>query len=299
MYAAPVSAHGLITKGREAAERAGEYAYEAGRRLEELRPRVPALDRAMGTRERDQRVGGSLLAGAIAFRLFVPLLPLALLLVAVLGYTTAHDSHTPENVSKSVGVSQAALTSIANSAKLSQGAQVSVIAFALFALLIASVSTVRALRTIHALAWGLPLRRFRRPLPAALAFVGWSLLFFGMWALGGWARTELGTGGLLLTIALLAGFFALWLAVSMALPHPPGLPWRAFVPGAVLVAAGMEVIHLATVLYISHKAEEASASYGALGISLVLLLWLYMLGRLIVAAAFLNATIWEQRADGG
>jgi uncharacterized BrkB/YihY/UPF0761 family membrane protein len=289
-----VSARGLISKGRGAAERAGEYAAEGARRLEELRPRVPALDRVMRTRERDSRVGGSLLAGALAFRLFVPLLPFALLLVSVLGYVTAHDPKTPGSISSSLGMSAETLTTIANSAKLSQGAQLSVIAFALFALMIASVSTVRALRTIHALAWGLPLRRFHRQLPAALAFIGWSVLFFGLWALGGWARSTLGPAGLPLTIALLGGFFALWLAVSMALPHPADLSWRAFVPGAVLVACGMEVIHLATVLYISHKAEQASASYGALGTALVLLLWLYMLGRLIVASAFLNATVWEQ-----
>jgi uncharacterized BrkB/YihY/UPF0761 family membrane protein len=293
-----VSDGGLISRGRDAAERAGEHAAEAMRRLEELRPRLPALDRVMGARERDSRVGGSLLAGALAFRLFVPLLPLALLVVSLLGYAATQDAQAPGDISASLGMSKAALTSIANSAKLSQGAQLSVIAFALFALLIASVSTVRALRTIHALAWGLPLRRFHRPLPAALAFVGGSILFFGLWALGGWARSSLGAAGLLLTIALLAGFFALWLVVSMTLPHPSDLSWRAFVPGAVLVAAGMEVIHLATVLYLSHKAEQASASYGALGTSLVLLLWLYMLGRLIVAAAFLNATIYEQRRDG-
>ena len=77
------------------------------------------------------------------------------------------------------------------------------------------------------------------------------------------------------------------------LPHPPGLSWRAFIPGAALVAVGMEGIQLATVLYLSHKAKQVSASYGALGIALILLLWLYLIGRLIVAAAFLNATVWE------
>ena len=117
-----------------------------------------------------------------------------------------------------------------------------------------------------------------------------------MWALGGWSRASLGAAGLPLTIALLGGFFLLWLAVSSELPHPEGLSWRAFIPGAALVAAGMEAIHLATVLYFSHKAEQASASYGALGAALVLLLWLYLLGRLIVAAAFLNAAVWESRS---
>jgi uncharacterized BrkB/YihY/UPF0761 family membrane protein len=263
--------------------------------VDELRPRIPALDAAIGAGQRDSRSGGSVLAGALAFRLFVPLLPFALLVVATLGYATTENADAPASISHSLGMREATLTTIADSAKLSSGDRISVIAFGLFALVAASLSAVRALRAIHALAWGLPLGHFPRALAATIAFIGWAVVFFGLWALGGWARKTLGPAGIPVTIALLGGFFALWLAVSMMLPHPPGLSWRAFVPGAVLVAIGMEAIHLATVLYLSHKAEQVSASYGALGIALVLLLWLYLLGRLIVASAFLNATVWESR----
>ncbi len=287
---------GLSRRTHELAERAGEYGRTAAARVELLRPRVPALDRALHAHERDRSIGGSLLAGALAFRLFVSLLPFALLVVALLGLAAREDSSAPRDIAGGIGMSEATLSSVADSAKLSQGAQLSVIVFALFALAVASFSAVRALRTVHALAWGLPLRRFQRTVSASAAFVGWSTLFFAMWALGGWSRASLGAAGLPLTIALLGGFFLLWLAVSSELPHPEGLSWRAFIPGAALVAAGMEAIHLATVLYFSHKAEQASASYGALGAALVLLLWLYLLGRLIVAAAFLNAAVWESRS---
>jgi uncharacterized BrkB/YihY/UPF0761 family membrane protein len=263
--------------------------------VDELRPRIPALDAAIGAGQRDRSSAGSVLAGALAFRLFVPLLPFALLVVTLLGYATTEDADTPASIAHSLGVREATLTTIADSAKLSNGDRISVIVFGLFALLVASLSAVRALRAIHALAWRLPLGHFPRTPAATIAFIGWAIVFFGLWALGGWARKTLGPAGIPVTITLLAGFFALWLAVSMMLPHPPGLSWRAFIPGAILVAIGMEAIHLATVLYIAHKAERASASYGALGIALVLLLWLYLLGRLIVAAAFLNATVWESR----
>jgi uncharacterized BrkB/YihY/UPF0761 family membrane protein len=290
-----------MESGRAVAARARAGADATTERVNELRPRIPALDAALGAGERDSRSGGSVLAGALAFRLFVPLLPFALLLVAILGYATTEDTHTPSSISHTLGMREATLTTIADSAKLSGGDSLSVIAFGLFALVVASLSAVRALRAIHALAWGLPLRHFPRTPAATLAFIGWAIVFFGLWALGGWARKTLGPAGIPLSIALLGGFFGLWLAVSMMLPHPPGLSWRTFVPGAALVAVGMEGIHLATVLYISHKAEQVSASYGALGIALVLLLWLYLLGRLIVASAFLNATVWEshnQRPDG-
>ena len=266
--------------------------------MDRLRPRVPALDRAIVTRERDRRAGGSVLAGALAFRLFVPLMPFALLVVAALGYATTEDAQTPDSIAHSLGMHEATLTTIANSAKLSSDDRLGVIAFGLFALLASSLSAVRALRAIHALAWGLPLGHFPRAFAATIAFIGWMTLFFGLWALGGWARKTLGPAGVPVTVALITAFFAVWLAISMTLPHPAGLSWRAFVPGAVLGAVGLEGIHLATVLYIANKAERASASYGALGIALVLLLWLYLLGRLIVASAFLNATIWENRSSG-
>ncbi|MCU1372565.1 MAG: hypothetical protein JWO77_3759 [Ilumatobacteraceae bacterium] len=44
---------------------------------------------------------------------------------------------------------------------------------------------------------------------------------------------------------------------------------------------------------------RASAAYGALGVAASALLWLYLLGRLMVAAPVLNATIWNRYHDVG
>jgi hypothetical protein len=56
----------------------------------------------------------------------------------------------------------------------------------------------------------------------------------------------------------------LWLALSMAMPRPPGVPWTAPVPGAGLFAVGFLAF-----------------------------------ARLAVAAAELNATLWEGRRPAG
>jgi uncharacterized BrkB/YihY/UPF0761 family membrane protein len=194
------------------------------------------------------------------------------------------------------GVGKDVMSSIAGSAKLTAGERLWVVGFALFALTVASLSSVWAVRAVHALAWGLPVERFPRALVAALGFIGSTVLFIGFWVLSAWARSTLGPAGIFVTLSLLFGFFVLWVVVSMTLPHPPGLPWRAFVPGAALMAVGMEGIHLVTVLYLEGKASKVSAVYGSLGMSLVILLWLYFLGRLIVASAFLNAAAWGRRS---
>jgi uncharacterized BrkB/YihY/UPF0761 family membrane protein len=43
---------------------------------------------------------------------------------------------------------------------------------------------------------------------------------------------------------------------------------------------------------------RSSELYGSLGAATVILLWLYIIARLITLSAFLNATLWERRVAG-
>ena len=53
--------------------------------MQEARERSPALDATLETIELDSHIGGGILAGALSYRLFVFLLPLAFFLVSGLG----------------------------------------------------------------------------------------------------------------------------------------------------------------------------------------------------------------------
>ena len=66
-------------------------------------------------------------------------------------------------------------------------------------------------------------------------------------------------------------------------------------PGAILVSLGIQLVHLSTVLFIGAKVARASATYGSLGVAFTVLAWLYILSRIVVASAMLNAARWEQR----
>ncbi len=70
--------------------------------------------------------------------------------------------------------------------------------------------------------------------------------------------------------------------------------WRAFLPGAILVAVGTQLVHLFVALYLAPRLGRSSELYGALGAATVILLWLYLEARLFVGAAFLNACLWER-----
>jgi membrane protein len=257
-------------------------------------PRAPGYEHALGAFDRDRRQGGGLLAGALAFRLFGALLPLALLIAVILGHATTIDSDAPRDVGEAIGIGPALLQSIADSSKLATGTRWSVAAFAVFALLWSATSAARAVRAVHSLAWEGGIGRFGRPLPAALVLLAALAAFLVVILAAAKARAELGTVGLLISIAVFAAFTAIWLGVAWLLPHGDA-EWTDLVPGALLMAFGVQVIHLGTVLFIAGKVERASQTYGSLGVAFTLLLWLYVVSRVIVASAMLNAALAQNR----
>ena len=256
--------------------------------------RAPGYEAAATALAHDRHNGGALLAGALAFRLFGALLPLALLAAVLLGYASTVDRSSPEDVGETVGIRTALLESVAESSRLSSGTRWTVIAFALFALVWSATSAAKAIRAVHSLAWDGRVARLGRAVQAGLVLIVTLLAFTLVWAIVGGARSRLGDAGLLVAFGAVVLFFAIWLAVSRLLPHDDA-SWTALVPGALLVAAGMQLTHLGTVLFLSGRVERASATYGSLGVAFTLLLWLFVVSRVIVASAMLNSALWERR----
>lgn len=83
--------------------------------------------------------------------------------------------------------------------------------------------------------------------------------------------------------------------LRVLLPRDPAAPSTALLPGAALLAIGLQALHVTVVFYLAGKLSRASEAYGALGVALVALAWLFLIGRLTVAAADLNAALWEQQ----
>ncbi|MCB1269630.1 MAG: hypothetical protein KDB19_16030, partial [Microthrixaceae bacterium] len=53
-----------------------------------------------------------------------------------------------------------------------------------------------------------------------------------------------------------------------------------------------------TVFYFAGRVSRMSETYGPLGVAIVALLWLYLIGRLMVSAAVINATLWDRHQRG-
>jgi uncharacterized BrkB/YihY/UPF0761 family membrane protein len=157
-----------------------------------------------------------------------------------------------------------------------------------------AVGVVRAMRVAHFLAWQMPPDKLRRPFFAGTALTLLAIIVIAASAASAWAREQSGGEGLGLTLLLVLLYMAVALWVMNLLPHRDA-PWTALIPGAALVALGTEALHLVVALYLAPKLGRSSALYGSLGAATVVLLWLYLTARLIVSAAFLNATLWDRR----
>jgi len=64
----------------------------------------------------------------------------------------------------------------------------------------------------------------------------------------------------------------------------------------LLVAAGAQALHLFTTLFLGPRLTNATELYGALGIATTILFWFYLVGRLVLAGAMLNASLDDQRS---
>jgi hypothetical protein len=73
-------------------------------RVEAARRRHASLDLGFAVAERDAAIGGGLLAGALAYRIFVLLLPVALLFVSGIGLYASAADKSPGKVAEDAGL---------------------------------------------------------------------------------------------------------------------------------------------------------------------------------------------------
>ena len=151
----------------------------------------------------------------------------------------------------------------------------------------------KAVVLVHAAVWGVVPPSLRNPLRASLAFSGVVASFAVSMALVRWLRVDAPGLGLIVTLAFFVVPLGLSLLVSYWLPHE-GVGWLPLLPGAIVVGVGIQALHLFTALFLGEKLAASTARYGLIGIVATILFWLYLVGRLVIAGATLNASVFER-----
>jgi uncharacterized BrkB/YihY/UPF0761 family membrane protein len=242
--------------------------------------------------DRDKRVAAGVLAGGVAYRFFFWLLSCFVLLTGGLGLGTGPRV---EAAVSSSGLDPQVAQVVLDSWSSTQGSHWWVLLVGLWLVLWTGYLVAKALVLVHAAVWGVAPPPLRNPLRASLMFSATALAFCGCIALARWLRAESPRLGLVATLLVVAVPFAVSMLAARALPHGD-VGWLGLLPGAVLFALGVQGLHLFTVYYLVPKLGHSTELYGILGIVGTLLLWLYISGRLVVAAATLNASLYEQRS---
>jgi len=278
-------------RGRIAALRAKaeQVQHLAEERLERERARRGWMRQLFAAFEADRNRGGGLLAGGVAYRLFLWGLPATLFVVQIFGSIADASGETAQEAATHVGLG-GAVAAMVGTAATESGKSAWWLALLGFVLMIwAGRSAARAFRLVAEIAWGR--RESLRPssVKSSLAFSAIALGSVAAQAISVTLFADRAAIRLGEWLAVTAMFVVLTVWIMAVLPHG-GRTWVAVVPGAVEFVAAIRLLSLATAIYFVPRIDRIEDLYGALGIAIVILLWLYVIARVYVGAQFLNAT---------
>lgn len=262
-------------------------------RAQEERGRRGWVDAIFEVVDRDAEVAGGIIAGALAYRLFIWLLPFGLVFVGGLGVIAGASSDSPRGVATKLGVGGIVSHSLESASKSHSAWYALIVGVPI--LLYATRSVLRVLIGTHRLAWGDVRDAAAKPtfLDAA-KLLGVFIGYFVLAGFAAWARAHSHAAGLVATIVVIVGFAGLWLWTSTRLPHAEA-GWVDLVPGALAVGIGVGILQMLAAYLLGPYALEKQGTYGALGLAAALLLGLWVLGRLLIGGAEINATLWERK----
>jgi uncharacterized BrkB/YihY/UPF0761 family membrane protein len=291
---------GRVARARRSAEEMERRARDEFTRAREQHASVRLAVEAF---ERDRARAGGLLAGGLAYRIFLWLIPLALFILSAFGLATEFAAEDPSDLARRVGMTAALAGAIAKAVSSSESARWWLLILGAFLTVWAGRGVYRGVRLVSELAWdarGRPVSSLK----ASLVVTGFGLLTVALQALLPKVTETLNVPPILRFALGLVLACALTLAVLWLLPKGDA-PWPALLPGAVLFGVGIRALGLASATYFAYRLEHSGDLYGALGIAIVMMLYLFIVARVFVAAQFLNATLYRRRRrsaegrDGG
>jgi uncharacterized BrkB/YihY/UPF0761 family membrane protein len=275
-------------------DRARTRIVDSAERLTTWGPLGPIAETGWQVWRRDQEIAGSVLAAALAYRIFIWLLPLSLVLVAGLGFATASAA---SDAASGAGLSSYVAQSVASSShSASWIARLTIIISGTLVFMYESYVLLRTLRAISAFAWRIPVHAMRNPTRQTAIFLLLSLALVAVMALTPRLETVLAFPiGLVVALVALATMPAYVIAISMLLLPHRAANWTSFIPGGLLIYATYTAVHLLATLVVVPWVAHKQATYGVLGVAAGMLFLMFVFGRIIELSFSLNAILVEQR----
>jgi uncharacterized BrkB/YihY/UPF0761 family membrane protein len=284
------SSAGRFARARRSAE---ELERRARTGFDHARERHASVRLVVHAFESDRRRAGGLLAGGLAYKVFLWQIPLVLFLVSAFGLAVELAGDDPADLARKTGMTAAFASAIAQAVAASGSARWWLMVLGAFLTIWAGRGVYRGLRLVSELAWDARAPK-GNSLKGSLAVTGIGLLAIAMQVFLPKASSDLNVPGV---VAFLVGLFlasslSVWI---LALLPRADAPWPAVLPGAILFGVGIRLLGLAASTYFAVRLDRTSDLYGAMGIAIVMMLYLFVLARLFVASQFLNSTLYLRR----
>jgi membrane protein len=252
---------------------------------------------AVAVQGRYKELNGRELALAITLSAFLSLLPLLLLGIAVFGFFSAAASKdlAVEAVQR-LGLDRSSDTArlITEAMHTAESSRKAASVVGLAGLLWTGLGVVRSLQFAWNTAWQVPGRGLRDKAVGIVWLAGAGLLFAGSFALSALAQL---LPWYLAPLGILAGLVTgvgLWLWTAHTLPNR-AVGWRPLLPGAVVGAAGFELLKVLASFAVPRFVASSSDLYGPVGVVFAVLAWLLIFDRLILYSAVVEVVLWEER----
>jgi uncharacterized BrkB/YihY/UPF0761 family membrane protein len=244
---------------------------------------------------RYQRTNVSLLLGSLAYRLFLFIIPMTLVIVALVGQQASSGVDVEDDIGEKMRLGQALAHSLSQAGSDTGGGWRVALTVGLTGVLLTGWSLFGALFSAYAQVWEIPRTMMKKRFSSGMRFVGGLVVFMLVIYAMAWVRRHgplLGVAGGLVVVAIALGLF---LALSIVLPHK-GDDWRQLVPGALASGAGTIALQLFSATVLPNQVAHRSQTYGALGIALALFTYLAFLSFILLLAPLINAT-WAAYVD--
>ncbi|HEX7132969.1 MAG TPA: YhjD/YihY/BrkB family envelope integrity protein [Iamia sp.] len=267
-------------------------------RLKALGERWAWLGTLIRVHERVGETNGGSTASAATVQFFVALFPLILVAIAAIGFISSNDASVSDDIIDGLGLTGAAAEIVQDAIETAQESRRAATVVGVLGLLWSGLGVTTAVSMAVRTPWQRKIEGIKTK--------GFGLIWLGVGGLtlGG----AIGAGALLnatpdsvppfvtsigligLGLACEFGFF-LW---TFWILGDRRAGWRAFVPGAIVGALGLEVLKLVGTVLVPRMVASSSSLYGPLGVVFAILAWLTIFSRLIVYASALNAVRYEE-----
>jgi len=280
-------ASGFIDDGRR----------KASDRWEQTEQRWPQVAVLVDIYQRYLRYNGAALAGHIAFRLFLWILPVMLLGVSVAGLARDAGADVEQTTSGTLGLGQGVARNLAQATAETQSSRYHLLFVTLSGLILGLSGLLSAMNLTHATMWGFETKKVRRRghlitrMLAAVPLIAIILFANSLLRKAGFVG---GVAGALLTAAI---YFGMLFALSVMLPRR-ATDWRWLLPGPVVGASLTIGLSLFATVYLPSKVASMTQTYGTMGVAAVALTYLYLIGSIFVSSPLISAAVYDRFGPG-